>query len=154
SDGSVLGARGKATAGGILRQADGRCIYAYAINLGIFSITRAEIRGALEGIRRAWLEGYKRVEVQLDSQAAITILLDRNDTISHQDALEVFEFREWMGRDWVLKLKHVYREATGWPIIWQTMDTLFREDVTLFPFQTVMLFTTFAMIVWGFPNPY
>ncbi|CAN1121954.1 Putative ribonuclease H protein At1g65750 [Linum perenne] len=111
SDGSVLGTRGKAAAGGILRQADGKGIYAYAINLGICSITRADIRGALEGIKRAWLEGYRRVEVQLDSQAAIAILLDRNDTIFHQHALEVFEFREWMGRDWILKLKHVYREA-------------------------------------------
>ncbi|CAN1127950.1 Putative ribonuclease H protein At1g65750 [Linum perenne] len=63
SDGSVLGARGKAAAGGILRDCEGKCIQAYAINLGVCSITRDEIRGALEGIRRAWAEGFRKVEV-------------------------------------------------------------------------------------------
>ncbi|CAN1123825.1 Putative ribonuclease H protein At1g65750 [Linum perenne] len=81
------------------------------MSLGVCSITRAEIRGALEGIKRAWLAGYRRLEVQMDSQAAIAILMDKSDTITHQHALEVYEFREWLGRDWVLKLKHVYREA-------------------------------------------
>ncbi|CAN1781354.1 Putative ribonuclease H protein At1g65750 [Linum perenne] len=82
SDGSVLGARGKAAAGGILRDCEGKCIQAYAINLGVCSITRDEIRGALEGIRHI------------------------NQSIEHQHALEVLEFR-----DWELRLKHVYREA-------------------------------------------
>ncbi|CAN1845776.1 Putative ribonuclease H protein At1g65750 [Linum perenne] len=111
SDGSVLGPRGRASAGGILRQANGQGICAYAINLGVCSITRAEIRGALEGIKQAWNAGYRRVEVQLDSQAAIAILLDKSVTVSHQHALEVLEFRDWLDRDWALKLKHVYREA-------------------------------------------
>ncbi|CAN1839814.1 Putative ribonuclease H protein At1g65750 [Linum perenne] len=111
SDGSVLGTRGRAAAGGILRQANGQGIRAYAMNLGVCSITRAEIRGALEGIKQAWNAGYRRVEVQLDSQAAIAILLDKSASVSHQHALEVLEFRDWLGRDWALKLKHVYREA-------------------------------------------
>ncbi|CAN1166153.1 Putative ribonuclease H protein At1g65750 [Linum perenne] len=111
SDGSVLGTRGHAAAGGLLRDGAGNCIHAFAFNLGVCSITRAEIRGALEGIRRAWAEGFRRVEVQMDSQAAIAILLDKSLTIAHQHALEVLEFRDWMNRDWVLRLKHVYREA-------------------------------------------
>ncbi|CAN1775003.1 Putative ribonuclease H protein At1g65750, partial [Linum perenne] len=111
SDGSVLGNHGKAAAGGLLRDREGNCIDAFAINLGACSITRAEIRGALEGIRRAWSEGFRNVEVQLDSYAAITIFSDSNPKIDRQHALEVLEFRDWLRRDWDLRLKHVYREA-------------------------------------------
>ncbi|CAN1749887.1 Putative ribonuclease H protein At1g65750 [Linum perenne] len=81
------------------------------MNLGVCSITRAEIRGALEGISRAWAQGHKKVEVQLDSTAAIAILLDTDSKIEHNHALEVFEFRDWIRKDWELRLKHVYREA-------------------------------------------
>ncbi|CAN1320736.1 Putative ribonuclease H protein At1g65750 [Linum perenne] len=89
SDGSVVGGRSKAAAGGILRDEAGRGIEAFAINLGNCSITRAEIRGALHGIRLAWLRGFRKVEVQIDSQAVVAILL----------------------KDWELKVKHIYREA-------------------------------------------
>ncbi|CAN1179618.1 Putative ribonuclease H protein At1g65750 [Linum perenne] len=90
---------GKAAAGGLLRDREGNCIQAYALNLGACSITRAEIRGALEGIRRAWSEGFRSVEAQLDSQAAIAILSDRSPNIDHQHALEALEFRDWLNRD-------------------------------------------------------
>ncbi|CAN1279046.1 Putative ribonuclease H protein At1g65750, partial [Linum perenne] len=53
SDGSILGPRGQAATGGVLRQSNGRAICAYAVNLGVCSITRAEIRGALKCIKRA-----------------------------------------------------------------------------------------------------
>ncbi|CAN1193402.1 Putative ribonuclease H protein At1g65750 [Linum perenne] len=108
SDGSVL--RGKAAAGGLFRDSDGRCLAAYAMNLGSCTITRAEIRGALEGIKRAWEAGYRKLEVQLDSKAVVAILSDRSLEITHGHALEVLEFREWMSRDWELNIRHVYRE--------------------------------------------
>ncbi|CAN1787562.1 hypothetical protein LINPERHAP1_LOCUS17701 [Linum perenne] len=57
------------------------------------------------------MEGYRRVEVQMDSQVAIASLLDKNVTIAHQHALKVLESREWLRREWDLKLKHVYREV-------------------------------------------
>ncbi|CAN1850138.1 Putative ribonuclease H protein At1g65750, partial [Linum perenne] len=88
SDGSVRGNRGKAAAGGLLRDREGNCLRAYAVNLGACSITRAEIRGAIEGIRCAWTEGYRKVEVQMDSQTAIAILLDRRPSIDHNTPLK------------------------------------------------------------------
>ncbi|CAN1169619.1 Putative ribonuclease H protein At1g65750 [Linum perenne] len=88
SDGSVV--QGRAAAGGILRDNEGRGLLAYSTNLGICSITRAELRGALEGIKQAWDAGYRRVEIQTDSMAAMAILTDNSARISHT---------------------HVYREA-------------------------------------------
>ncbi|CAN1166059.1 Putative ribonuclease H protein At1g65750 [Linum perenne] len=111
SDGSVQGQQGKAAAGGLLRDNNGTCVLAYTMNLGTCSITRAEIRGALEGIRRAWDAGYRRLEVQIDSQAVVALLSVTSSRITHSHALEVLEFQEWMTRDWEVKISHVYREA-------------------------------------------
>ncbi|CAN1188300.1 Putative ribonuclease H protein At1g65750 [Linum perenne] len=108
-DGSVVQRR--AAAGGIVRDNEGRGLLAYSMNLGICSITRAELRGALEGIKRAWEAGYQRVEIQSDSKAAIDILIDNSAVISHSHAMEVLEFRDWLRRDWEIKIRHVYREA-------------------------------------------
>ncbi|CAN1824548.1 Putative ribonuclease H protein At1g65750 [Linum perenne] len=47
SDGAVDTTTGKAAAGGLMRDALGRCLLAYAMNLGICSNTRAEIREQL-----------------------------------------------------------------------------------------------------------
>ncbi|CAN1127072.1 Putative ribonuclease H protein At1g65750 [Linum perenne] len=44
------------------------------MNLGQCSITRAEIRGAITGLELAWNYGFRRVELQVDSQAAISLL--------------------------------------------------------------------------------
>ncbi|CAN1149061.1 hypothetical protein LINPERHAP2_LOCUS16812 [Linum perenne] len=55
SDGSFGARAGRATTGGLARDADGRCIFAYTMNLGNCSITRAEMRGAIEGLRRTWV---------------------------------------------------------------------------------------------------
>ncbi|CAN1314411.1 hypothetical protein LINPERPRIM_LOCUS29322, partial [Linum perenne] len=60
----------------------------------------AEIRGAIEGIRRAWEAGYRKVEVQLDSRAAVCILTEEDPGIVHQHALEVMEVHELLCRDW------------------------------------------------------
>ncbi|CAN1121669.1 Putative ribonuclease H protein At1g65750 [Linum perenne] len=106
-----LGTRGSSAAGGLLRNAQGQCLLAYTINLGVCSITRAEIRGAIEGVRRAWLAGYRKLEIQLDSTAAVVILLNKELTSSHQYALEAMEFQNWLQQDWTVKVKHIYREA-------------------------------------------
>ncbi|CAN1744711.1 Putative ribonuclease H protein At1g65750 [Linum perenne] len=105
------GQQGKAAAGGLLRDINSNCILAYTMSLGICSITRAEIRGALEGVRWAWEAGHRKLEVQIDSQAVVAILSDTNLQITHSHALEVLEFQEWLKRDWEVKLSHVYREA-------------------------------------------
>ncbi|CAN1139782.1 Putative ribonuclease H protein At1g65750 [Linum perenne] len=110
TDGSVLQPSSKAAAGGLLRDALGRCRAAFSLNLGSCSITRAEIRGVIFGLQLAWDLGYRRVLAQLDSSAAIAIL-EADGDVTHQHALEVFQFRELVSRNWDVKLIHIYREA-------------------------------------------
>ncbi|CAL1387079.1 unnamed protein product [Linum trigynum] len=71
SDGSVLQESGHAAAGGLIRDHTGSCSAAFAINLGICSVTRAELRGAVEGLQLAWDMGHRRVRVELDSRCAV-----------------------------------------------------------------------------------
>ncbi|CAN1294441.1 Putative ribonuclease H protein At1g65750 [Linum perenne] len=86
----------------------GRCLLDYSMNLGSCSITRAEIRGALEGLQHAWEAGHRNV-LQLDSKTAISVLT-KGET-SNQFSLEIAHFRELRGRDWSLVVKHIYREG-------------------------------------------
>ncbi|CAN1129207.1 Putative ribonuclease H protein At1g65750 [Linum perenne] len=108
--GSVDAREGKAAAGGLARDSEGRCVLAFTMNLGKYSITRAKMRGAIEGLRRTWTAGYRKVMLHLDSQAVITLLTNVDNTC-HQHALETASFKELQSRDWELFIKHTYREG-------------------------------------------
>ncbi|CAN1175315.1 Putative ribonuclease H protein At1g65750 [Linum perenne] len=110
SDGSVIQPSGKAAAGGLLRDEMGRCSAAYSLNLGICSITRAELRGMIFGLQMAWDRGHRRVVAQLDSAVAVA-LLEADGEITHQHAAEIYQFRELLKRDWCIQVRHIYREA-------------------------------------------
>ncbi|CAN0908809.1 Putative ribonuclease H protein At1g65750, partial [Linum grandiflorum] len=110
SDGSVIPETGKTAAGGLFRDSDGRCLAAYSMNLEVCSITRAELRAAMTGLQIPWEGGYRRVRVQLDSCAAIQLLLGDGE-FTHQHSSEVASFREILDRDWLIKVEHIYREG-------------------------------------------
>ncbi|CAI0558378.1 unnamed protein product [Linum tenue] len=74
SDGSLLRLSESTAVGGALRDGQGRLLGAFSMNLGRCTITRAEIWGALRGLQMAWDSGRRRVELQLDSTTAITLL--------------------------------------------------------------------------------
>ncbi|CAN1178535.1 Putative ribonuclease H protein At1g65750, partial [Linum perenne] len=110
SDGSVDPHSRRALVGGLLRDNEGRCLFAYTMNLGACSITRAEMRGAIQGLEYAWDKGYRRIFVKLDSMAAINLLTSTED-IEHQHRMEVIRFRELRDRDWEVKVEHRYQEG-------------------------------------------
>ncbi|CAN1198722.1 Putative ribonuclease H protein At1g65750 [Linum perenne] len=80
------------------------------MNIGSCSITRAEMRGAIEGLHRVWEAGYRRVVLKMDSRAAID-LLSNGDASTNQHSMETMQFQELMGRDWDLEIEHTYREG-------------------------------------------
>ncbi|CAN1342707.1 Putative ribonuclease H protein At1g65750, partial [Linum perenne] len=110
SDGFVIPETGRAAAGGLFRDADGRCLAAFSMNLRICSITRAELRGAMIGLQIAWDRGFRRIIVQLDSRVAVQLLLGDGED-SHQHSSEIASFREMLDRDWMIKVEHIYREG-------------------------------------------
>ncbi|CAN1800851.1 Putative ribonuclease H protein At1g65750 [Linum perenne] len=80
------------------------------MNIGACSITRAEMRGAIEGLHRVWEAGHRNVVLRMDSRTAITLLMD-GDISTNQHAMETLQFQELMGRDWNLRIEHTYREG-------------------------------------------
>ncbi|CAN1732208.1 Putative ribonuclease H protein At1g65750 [Linum perenne] len=110
SDGSFDPSSGRATAGGQARNSDGRGLAAFTMNLGQCSITRAEIRGAIASLELAWEYGFRLVELQLDSQVAIS-LLPSHAVSEHTQATKVIHFQNLCKRDWRVNICHVFREA-------------------------------------------
>ncbi|CAI0409094.1 unnamed protein product [Linum tenue] len=110
SDGSVITQTGKAAAGGLFRDYLGRCKGAYVCNLGSCSITAAELKGALEGLKIAWKEGYRKIELKLDSTTAVDIIkqCDRDD---HRHGSIAKQFDLFFNLDWEVCVSHVFREA-------------------------------------------
>ncbi|CAN1790041.1 Putative ribonuclease H protein At1g65750 [Linum perenne] len=110
TDGSVVQNQRKAAAGSIVRDHEGLGLLAFTMNLGFCLITRAEIRGALEGLNRAWDAGFRKVFLLMDSQAAISILMNESNA-NHNLGMEILEFQELKQRSWELILKHTFREG-------------------------------------------
>ncbi|CAN1781429.1 Putative ribonuclease H protein At1g65750 [Linum perenne] len=109
-DGSIDQAKQRGTAGGLLRDHTGKCLFAFSMNLGCCSITRVEMHGALEGLRRTWEAGFRKVVLQMDSLNAIA-LLSAEDESTHQHGMKTAQFRELCARDWRVEVCHTYREG-------------------------------------------
>ncbi|CAN0857784.1 Putative ribonuclease H protein At1g65750 [Linum grandiflorum] len=104
------GDEGEAAAGGVIRDDQGSFVKAFTMNLGCCSITRAEMRGIVEGLKIAWSLGIRRIRVQSDSAAAIAILSNVS-SLDHQHAILVMQFQELCNLPWAVTLSHIYREA-------------------------------------------
>ncbi|CAN1823102.1 Putative ribonuclease H protein At1g65750, partial [Linum perenne] len=98
TNGSVYPRDGSATAGGLLRNGDARCLLAFCANLGKASIMKVELRGVIEGLRLAWDNNFRKVAVRVDSMAIIS-LIRGEDNPTHQHAREVNSIREFFKRD-------------------------------------------------------
>ncbi|CAN1133384.1 Putative ribonuclease H protein At1g65750 [Linum perenne] len=93
TDGAVDPMSGRATAGGLIRDEAGHCVAAFTMNIGCCSITRAELRGAVMGLRTAWDLGFRKVELQVDS-IAVLALVKNDEGPSHQHTLEVLDIQD------------------------------------------------------------
>ncbi|CAN1753298.1 Putative ribonuclease H protein At1g65750 [Linum perenne] len=80
----------------------------------------------------AWSYGFRKIKLQLDSKAVITILTRREDPV-HQYATEVLAFRELCNRNWLVEVRHVYREANMAADFLAEQGYLFPFGIHLFP---------------------
>ncbi|CAN1148974.1 Putative ribonuclease H protein At1g65750 [Linum perenne] len=110
TDGSLITHQSSTAAGGILRDDQGRFVKAFSANLGTCSITRAKIPGIIERLKLAWGLGIRKLRVQMDSRAALSLLCNEG-TLDHQHSNLVLVFHELRNRPWELQLSLVYREA-------------------------------------------
>ncbi|CAN1191399.1 Putative ribonuclease H protein At1g65750, partial [Linum perenne] len=110
TDGSRISSSGATSIGGLIRNERGEFVRAFCANIGDCSITRAELKAIVEGLRIAWSLGIRKVAIQTDSSTAVSIL-QKGVGEQHQHAALVAEFHDLSSREWELSLSHVYREA-------------------------------------------
>ncbi|CAI0453961.1 unnamed protein product [Linum tenue] len=110
SDGSVKHPDSLAAAGGLVRDSWGRCLGAFASNLGACTITRAELLGAIQGLRLAWSLGYRRVEMRTDSTVALGILNSPGPFEGRYHNLWR-QFQSLLHQNWEIRISHTLREG-------------------------------------------
>ncbi|KAH9763649.1 putative ribonuclease H protein [Citrus sinensis] len=107
SDGARKGS-GLAGAGGLIRDATGKWHGGFCMNIGICSVTIAELWGLYQGLILAWQMGIRLLVVEIDS-LCVTQLLNRK---SFNATLPlVNDILGLLSRDWQVSIHHVYREA-------------------------------------------
>ncbi|KAL9437497.1 hypothetical protein AB3S75_023376 [Citrus x aurantiifolia] len=100
----------QAGAGGLLRDFNGNWIKGFIVNLGTCSVLSAELWGLLHGLKMAWENGFRRVQVGVDNKSVVQLL--KMDSVSDtENAALIKTIRELLERDWSVHLEHVYREA-------------------------------------------
>ena len=78
-DGLVLHS-GKASCGGLLRNALGEFLTGFAANLGTCPITMAEVCGAYYAWELAWNRGLRKVIIEMHSLSAVSLIQGGVDT--------------------------------------------------------------------------
>ncbi|CAN1127155.1 Putative ribonuclease H protein At1g65750 [Linum perenne] len=110
SDGSLYTNPNRAAAGGVIRDDNGRFVSAFSMNLGSCSVMRTELRGIVEGMKRAWNIGIRNLRIQSDSEAAVKMLTTPGYSSNQHESL-IQQFAELSSRNWRLSIHHIYREA-------------------------------------------
>ncbi|CAI0402747.1 unnamed protein product [Linum tenue] len=83
---------------------------AFVENLGVCTITRAEIIAAIRGLQLVWRNGYRKVLLQMDSTTAINILTS-SEHMEQRYFILVQQFQELLNKSWEVKISHIYREG-------------------------------------------
>ncbi|CAN1762396.1 Putative ribonuclease H protein At1g65750 [Linum perenne] len=73
---------------------------------------RAKLRGIIESMRLAWDKGIRKLCVQTDTRAAVSLLEDSVGW-SHRHSSLVDLFHSLKNRDWEITIYHIYLELNN-----------------------------------------
>ncbi|KAK5795335.1 hypothetical protein PVK06_036597 [Gossypium arboreum] len=96
-DGSISKNNTKVAIGGAVRNSDGEWLTGFNMVTGIDEIFRTEVQVIVEGMKRAWLKGYKQVEINCDNVMLIDTICNGFASISN--IAEVWLIHEWCNKD-------------------------------------------------------
>ncbi|CAN0925198.1 Putative ribonuclease H protein At1g65750, partial [Linum grandiflorum] len=81
----------------------------FAANFCLYSITRAELRGAIHGLILVWDKSFWKVHLQMDSSCALAFLLGNPpDDAGYSSCIR--EARQFLNCNWEVSTSHIYRE--------------------------------------------
>ena len=93
-----------------MRNDQGNWVGGFATNLGNCSALVAEIWGAWQALKLAWDWGYRKIILEMDSKVAIQLITNGSKSVNEANRL-VLDIRRMLNLDWVVQVKHVYREG-------------------------------------------
>ncbi|CAN0830938.1 Putative ribonuclease H protein At1g65750, partial [Linum grandiflorum] len=148
TDDSVIPSENRAAVGGIIRDAQGRMLVAFAASLGTCTVTRAEMSGVIDDMERAWSHGVSHLEVQLDSLAAIS-LFQAGGSCDHQHAnLAVgSEVSETPSSQLVGSVALCVPRGESRADFWPIMTTLWLLEGTRYFYPMSLLADDFCLII-------
>ncbi|XLT87235.1 hypothetical protein HN873_008988 [Arachis hypogaea] len=109
-DGSVNQPGSKGTCGGLIRDWMGRTIAGFSMNIGVCTITMAEIWGMYVGVKLASELGIRKLVVESDSKCAITLTQKMSPEI-HGNSSLIRSIKELLVKMEDVEVRHIYREA-------------------------------------------
>ncbi|KAG7557811.1 Reverse transcriptase domain [Arabidopsis suecica] len=110
TDGASHGNPGPSTAGGVIRGMAGEWLGGFALNIGVCSAPLAELWGVYYGLVIAWERGFRRVELEVDSELVVGFI-KMGVSDAHPLSFLVRLCHSFIARDWLVRVTHVYREA-------------------------------------------
>jgi ribonuclease HI len=96
--------------GGVIRGSQGEWLGGFAKGVGLCSAFAAELWGVLEGLTQVYRMGFRKVELEIDSEAVVSVL--KNGCSKSSSGCSLLK-RIWhlLAKDWVVEISHIYREA-------------------------------------------
>ncbi|KAJ1399437.1 Ribonuclease H-like superfamily [Sesbania bispinosa] len=79
--------------------------------IGLGDVLEAEFMAFFMGLQASWLKGFKAVVVESNSLEVVSELLNGFSAPTHLYSQLIADIRQLLTRDWVVELRHVYREA-------------------------------------------
>lgn len=84
----------------------------FSINIGVCSVTKAELWGIYQGLLLAWEVGIRNILIEADSECAIQMVAKGCNTVNACYPL-IRSTKGLMDRNWRVALHHVYRESNN-----------------------------------------
>ncbi|XP_016178430.1 uncharacterized protein LOC107620837 [Arachis ipaensis] len=112
TDGAAKNNPGKAGCGGLIRNSDGSWVMDFTRNLGVCSAYMAELWGLYLGLEMAWTLGFRKVKIEIDSQAVINSVT-QNRKFLDDGSMLYCRIQELMERNWTINMVHTYRETNA-----------------------------------------
>ncbi|CAI0401688.1 unnamed protein product [Linum tenue] len=151
TDRSVKRPDSSAAAGGLLRDSLGRCLGAFASNLGACTITRAELMGAIQGLKLAWQLGHRKVQLRTDSTTAISIMSSHTTYGGRYHNLWS-QLQDLINQEWEIEISHTFRKETSQQITSPIKGTLLVLAIMLLREMVLVLIFGFCMTLWAMPS--
>ncbi|KAK5845809.1 hypothetical protein PVK06_002038 [Gossypium arboreum] len=84
-------------------------VASFAMVIGMADVFQVEVRVVVEGLKQAWMKGYKQVQINYNNALLIDTI--RNGFASISNIREVRLIHEWCHKDWKIKFRHILRES-------------------------------------------